>query len=136
MTLNMVFSLGFSYTCKPVSLHVKKHHKQHTDLRWFFLWGGSGGRRCSSRHCNLLDVQTRLFPLTSVLKHQFSIFKIFITFNSVTRSAACSKVKPEMSSTMRPILGSERAAGGGGDVEEVAAAAAVARHLDERDNLV
>jgi hypothetical protein len=40
-----------------------------------------------------------------------------------------------MSSTMRPILGSERAAGGGGDVEEVAAAA-VARHLDERDNLV
>jgi hypothetical protein len=37
------------------------------------------------------------------------------TFKRVTRSAACSSVSPEMSSTMRPILGS---LGGGGGVDE------------------
>jgi hypothetical protein len=141
MTLNIVFSLGFSYTYKPISLHEKKkkHYIQHTDFRWFVLsWGSRGrGRRCSSGHGNLLNVQTRLFPPTSILEHQFSVFGFLITFNSVTRSAACSKVKLEMSSTMRPILGSEGAAGGGGGVEEVAAVVvAVARHLDERNNLV
>lgn len=62
-------------------------------------------------------------------------FQILHTFNSVTRSAACSNVKPEISSTIRPILGSEGATGGG-DVEEEVAVAAVVRHLDEHGSLV
>lgn len=44
----------------------------------------------------------------------------------VTRSEACSRVRPEMSSTRRLMVGSTAAAAGA-DL----AAAAVARHLDD-----
>lgn len=47
------------------------------------------------------------------------------TLSSETRSAAWRRVKPEMSSTIRPILGSI-----GGGVEDGDASAAVASHLD------
>ena len=53
------------------------------------------------------------------------------TFRSETRSAACSIVNPEMSSTIFEIFGSAGADGGGGGVVVASAAAAVARHLDE-----
>jgi len=54
-------------------------------------------------------------------------------FNSVTRSAACSNVKPEMSSTILFSFGSAVTLGdgGGGAGDDAASAAAVARHLDE-----
>lgn len=55
------------------------------------------------------------------------------TLSDVTKSAACSKVNPEISSTMRLILGSKAAAsgvGGGAEVDGVAAAA-VANRLVE-----
>ena len=52
------------------------------------------------------------------------------TFRSETRSAACSRVSPEMSSTIFVIFGSTGAEGGGG-AGDASAAAAVARHLDE-----
>ena len=52
----------------------------------------------------------------------------FRTFSNVTRSAACSRVSSEMSSTILEILGSEGVAGGGGDVWCDVASVAVARH--------
>ena len=53
------------------------------------------------------------------------------TFRSETKSAACSRVNPEISSTIFEIFGSAGAEGGGGGVEDASVAAAVARHLDE-----
>lgn len=55
------------------------------------------------------------------------------TLSSVTRSAACSRVSPEISSTILFNFGSAATLGdGGGGVDsEAAAGAAVARHLDE-----
>jgi len=52
----------------------------------------------------------------------------FATFNRDTRSAACKSVRPEMSSTIREILGS--AGGGGGGADEDACAVSVASHLE------
>jgi len=53
-------------------------------------------------------------------------------FNCVTRSAACNSVNPEMSSTIRVMLGScDDFAGGGGGTEDDASAAAVARNLEQ-----
>jgi hypothetical protein len=52
----------------------------------------------------------------------------FSTFNNVTRSAACSRVNSEMSSTILEIFGSEGAAGGGGGVWCDVGSVAVARH--------
>lgn len=50
---------------------------------------------------------------------------------SVTKSAACNSVSPEMSSTIFVIRGSDEVAGGGGgEVEVDAAAEAVARYLE------
>jgi len=49
------------------------------------------------------------------------------TFKSVTRSAACSSVSPEMSSTIRPIFGSLE---GGGELGADDDAASVTKHLD------
>lgn len=48
-----------------------------------------------------------------------------LALSSETRSAAWRRVRPEMSSTMRPILGSTGVVFGGGE-----ASAAVASHLD------
>jgi hypothetical protein len=58
------------------------------------------------------------------------------TFSIVTRSAAWSNVKPEISFTSCPILGSELVAGGGGGGEgegDEVDGAAVARHRDGPD---
>ena len=53
------------------------------------------------------------------------------TLRSVTRSAACNNVSPEMSSTIFVSRGSEEPdGGGGGDGEEEAAVEAVARYLE------
>lgn len=50
--------------------------------------------------------------------------------SNVTRSAACSSVRPEMSSTILVSFGSALAGGGGG-VDDDASAAAVASQRDE-----
>lgn len=50
---------------------------------------------------------------------------LVLALSSDTRSAACRRVKPEISSTIRPILGST-----GGAVEDGEASAVVASHLD------
>ncbi len=50
------------------------------------------------------------------------------TFKAEMRSAACKSVRPEMSSTILVIRGSE-VAGGGGGAEAEATSGAVASHL-------
>lgn len=65
--------------------------------------------------------------------------QIIHTFNKVTRSAACSNVKVDISSTIRLIVASFdllAAGGGGGEGVFAAAAAAVSIHLDEEEEIV
>lgn len=139
LTVNIVFSFGFSYI--PSSLEFKKNEagieRRNPPLqppRQEPQLGPQPGLLQALQFLVYLAVTKtgsgEYRGATMVLLENF-------TFSIVTRSAACRRVRPEMSSTILLSFGSAEADdGGGGVAEDEGAAAAVARHLDGLVNVL
>jgi len=143
LTLKMVFSFGFSWgRWGGLNRNGMIKEKRTHCCRRFFLCNGSGGR-CRSCRCNrcsnLLDIQARLYK--GHVRHSSGSIKQKTppTFKAATKSAACSNVSPEISSTMLLIFTSAdrfgAAGGGAAPPAGLSAATVVDMHLagDESD---
>lgn len=128
MTLNIVFSFGFSYENASVSKIARKRYKKKNwlppPLPRSVLLALALQQQSAWQSLGCSDATSP--NLRSTQEHGWAELMNIRTFSDATRSAACSNVKLEISSTILLILGSEGpGAGGEGDIEgEVVAAVA------------
>ena len=110
---------------------------RHTGSTYFLngLSGSGGSSWCSGsgRHGNFLDIKPGLTATLCSASPRTQYKKYILTFSNETKSAACSNVSPEMSSTILFSFGSAEVVGGGGVCEVEGVAASVANHRELPD---
>ena len=94
-----------------------------------------GSSRCSGSgwHGNFLDIKPGLTGTLYSASPRTQYKQYILTFSNETKSAACSNVSPEMSSTILFSFGSAEVVGGGGVCEVEGVAASVVNHRELPD---